>query len=167
MIPGEQKVIYNYAVKLKPNSNILEVGVAHGRTALIIINATKHLNCHYYGIDNFSMGSTYQDVQSTLSKCNTPFTLLVGDSASVPWTKKVDLLIIDGGHYKQPVKADCKKYIPFVKPGGIVMFHDWDRVAKRSSAHWAIRHYGEIHTKGWKDLGLIHGLKILRRPYEK
>jgi predicted O-methyltransferase YrrM len=38
----------------------------------------------------------------------------------------VDLLFIDGGHTLNVVRKDIELYVPLVKPGGIVAFHDFD-----------------------------------------
>ena len=38
--------------------------------------------------------------------------------------RKVDVLFIDGDHSKKGVTADVANYVPFVRPGGLVIFHD-------------------------------------------
>jgi predicted O-methyltransferase YrrM len=38
--------------------------------------------------------------------------------------KKIDLLFIDGDHTYEGVKADFEKYLPLVKKGGLIAFHD-------------------------------------------
>ena len=44
------------------------------------------------------------------------------------WTTSIDMLFIDGDHSYEGVKADWKRFLPFVKPFGVVIFHDtlWD-----------------------------------------
>lgn len=162
--PEQQKVICEYAMKLGVGAEILEIGIAHGTTATILIAAGKGRGFHYSGIDNFSLGSTYEEVKGALDKLGEPYDILVGKSSDTPWNKPIDLLIIDGGHYEEPVKADCEKYIPFVKPGGVVMFHDWDEPYNPQSAHWSIHFYGDKNTQGWEDLGMVGNLKIKRKP---
>jgi cephalosporin hydroxylase len=38
--------------------------------------------------------------------------------------RQVDFLFIDGNHLYEYVKADYNNYAPFVRPGGIIAFHD-------------------------------------------
>lgn len=38
--------------------------------------------------------------------------------------KKLDFLFIDGDHSYEGVKADCEDYKGFVRPGGLIAFHD-------------------------------------------
>ncbi len=40
-------------------------------------------------------------------------------------TRSLDLLFIDGDHSYEGVKADWSAYKRFLKPGAIVVFHDW------------------------------------------
>ena len=40
-------------------------------------------------------------------------------------TKHLDLLFIDGDHSYEGVKADWEAYKHFLKPGSIIVFHDW------------------------------------------
>ena len=40
-------------------------------------------------------------------------------------TQDLDLLFIDGDHTYEGVKADWQAYRRFLKPGSIVVFHDW------------------------------------------
>ena len=40
--------------------------------------------------------------------------------------RMVDVLFIDGNHYVPYVEWDWKEYSPFVRSGGLVIFHDYD-----------------------------------------
>jgi len=40
------------------------------------------------------------------------------------WNKKIDILFIDGDHRYQAVKNDYNLFSPFVKRGGLIIFHD-------------------------------------------
>jgi predicted O-methyltransferase YrrM len=44
------------------------------------------------------------------------------------WSAKIDMLFIDGDHSYEGVKADWERFLPFMNPFGVVVFHDtlWD-----------------------------------------
>ena len=53
---------------------------------------------------------------------------LLGDSAEVgrKWTgPKVDLVSVDGDHSEKQCRADIEAWLPHVKPGGVMWFHDY------------------------------------------
>jgi predicted O-methyltransferase YrrM len=49
-----------------------------------------------------------------------------GESARVAerWSRPLDVLFIDGDHSYEGCSSDLKAWLPFVKPGGWVAFHD-------------------------------------------
>lgn len=53
---------------------------------------------------------------------------LFGDSKSLdesPWEGQCDLVFVDGSHAKSYVMSDSKKALRMVKPGGLVLWHDY------------------------------------------
>ena len=40
------------------------------------------------------------------------------------WKDAIDLLLIDGAHDEQAVRRDWNDWSKFVRPGGVVVFHD-------------------------------------------
>ncbi len=44
--------------------------------------------------------------------------------AAEDWSRSIDLLFIDGDHSYEGVKNDWNLFHPFVRPGGVVLFHD-------------------------------------------
>lgn len=65
------------------------------------------------------------------------------------WNLPIDLLFIDGGHQYKEVKADFTGWAKYLKPGGVIAFHDYD--------HEDIRRVvdEELDLKNdWKFLGL-------------
>jgi len=52
---------------------------------------------------------------------------LKGDSSQIEWEgDPIDLLIIDGDHSYEGVKADLSIWLKHVKPNGLVFLHDYD-----------------------------------------
>ena len=50
-----------------------------------------------------------------------------GDSAEIgrQFPLYIDYLFVDGDHFAPGVKADCEAWLPHVKSGGFVLFHDY------------------------------------------
>jgi MMP 1-O-methyltransferase len=44
--------------------------------------------------------------------------------AACGWSEPLALLWIDGDHSYAGVKADVEAWVPFVRPGGVIAFHD-------------------------------------------
>lgn len=76
---------------------------------------------------------------------------LEGDSR-VLWrdfTKGINLLLVDGDHHYETVKADIEGWVPLVVPGGIVVFHDYAPTALN------LRQFPELEgvrraVRGWQ-----------------
>lgn len=89
----------------------------------------------------------------------------------------ISLLFIDAGHDEANIKPDIDIWLPLVKPGGIIVFHDYDNPYDPSSPHEAVRrnadlatHYGENapgddygHTREWTRQ-IIGSMLIARKP---
>jgi len=55
-------------------------------------------------------------------------TQLFGDSKSIdlsPWKGQCDLVFVDGSHGYSYVKSDSERAVDLVRPGGIVLWHDY------------------------------------------
>lgn len=55
-------------------------------------------------------------------------TQLFGDSKAfdeTPWAEQCDLVFVDGSHARSYVQSDSRKALRLVKPGGLVLWHDY------------------------------------------
>lgn len=53
---------------------------------------------------------------------------LFGDSKSfdeTPWADRCDLVFVDGSHARSYVESDSRKALRLVRPGGLVLWHDY------------------------------------------
>lgn len=110
---------------------ILEIGTARGGTLLVWsrLASEEVISCDLN--DMSVQGELYQAFPAPGSKCKV--TLLSGDSHSPAFKQRVaqalrgrraDFLFIDGDHTEAGVTADFNDYREFVRPGGIIAFHD-------------------------------------------
>ncbi len=166
MDENQQEIVFKYAKQAPKGGIVVELGVCNGKTASLLIQVSKERNYKYHGIDDFSLTRNYRDVKARLDGLNIPYKLYLSKTQDLKWEKPIDLLIIDAGHDEANIKADCYKWIEFVKKGGVVIFHDYDAepTTKETSAHWAVRFYADEKTGDWEDLDFLNGLKIRRKP---
>ncbi len=129
-IPSEITALARAVQALAPKI-ILEIGTARGGTLLIwsSIASEKVITCDLQ--DMRVQAPLYQAFPPTGSQCKV--TLLSGDSHSAKFKqrvaqelggKKADFIFIDGDHRVEGVTADYNDYREFVRPGGIIAFHD-------------------------------------------
>jgi cephalosporin hydroxylase len=115
---------------LKPKL-ILEIGTARGGTLLIwsSIATEEVITCDLNDLD--IPAPLFTRLPPPGSSCKV--TLLSGNSHDLAFRtrvekdlagRKVDFLFIDGDHREAGVTADYRDYSGFVRPGGIIAFHD-------------------------------------------
>lgn len=158
-------------------ANIVELGCCYGRTSLILAYVAKHKNWDFHAVDCFIL-SPEADYRNVMNNSNLPYTLHVNwtsgctvpqraDLYEIKWDSLVHFLFIDASHNEPWFSADCKKWLPWVAPGGIVAFDDWPaEEVTGAGAHDAIAIYGEQLTKDWVDLGWCGRVRIKQKPYE-
>lgn len=129
-MPSEILSLARAVAELKPEI-ILEIGTARGGTLLIWsqLASKQVITCD---IEDLSEKEAFlTSFPPPGSSCRV--TLLRGDSHKSAFKdrvarqldgKKADFLFIDGDHTKDGVTADYTMYREFVRPGGIIAFHD-------------------------------------------
>ena len=118
---------------------IVEIGSYCGGSTVVIATAARRRNraVRLFAVDPFqSDGSRYLSGYETLFDRNVA-EWGVGDTitkvrttsleASVGWKDPIDFLFVDGDHEYEAVVTDIRAFLPFVRDGGIVAFHDYKR----------------------------------------
>lgn len=119
------------AVKSLNPRTILEIGTARGGTLLIwsSLASAKVVSCDL--VHREPQKALLEALPPPGSNCRVR--LLTGDSHAPEFKQrvaaelggeKVDFLFIDGDHTVEGVTADYEDYREFVRPGGIIAFHD-------------------------------------------
>lgn len=132
-------------LNFSPNEQItiVELGGEYGRSASEFAFALreKGYNGHVYTVDNFTdkhpiVGNLLEAYTHNLKACGLIdyVTPIKGDTTlqASHWNKPIDLLFIDAGHSYLSVKSDIAAWQRYVKPYGIIVFHDY---AKSNDAH--------------------------------
>lgn len=167
MTEYKQSVVWKYVSEAATSTKvplILELGVCHGYTAVLLAYITRETGGIYYGIDNFSLEGSADEVLDTFVKLGLAGNIIQASTQAAPWDYMVDVLLVDAGHDPVNVEHDVKRFIPFVKPGGIVIFDDYDSL---DGPHWAVVHWAKLATAGWEILHQTDpgdGVMVARRP---
>jgi len=129
-IPTEITRLARKVAELKPKV-ILEIGTARGGTSLIwsSLASEEVITCDL--IHHEAQKDLLNALPPPGSRCKV--TLLTGNSHDAVFKQRVaqalngrkaDFLFIDGDHTVAGVTADFNDYKEFVRPGGIIGFHD-------------------------------------------
>lgn len=150
-LPLEELVTLVIIVRCLQPKRIVEIGTAEGRTALnLAINApadaeviTLDLPPELTGGHRSHSGPNYQQMgieepgvlfrnHPTASKIK----LVLADSTKFDWTqykRSVDFVFIDGAHDYESVRKDTENALRIVRPGGVIVWHDygvWEGVTR-------------------------------------
>lgn len=159
--PEEMQPIYDRLVQAN-RPLIVEIGSAHGASSIVFAEAAKQTGGIVICIDPFVEG--YEDQEhfgnearqafkknTTGYKCIRSFDNRSNDPGVVAevWGMSklrggVDVLFIDGDHSYIGVKSDCDYYLPLLKHGGLVAFHDYNNVA-----YSGVKQAADEYTAGW------------------
>jgi len=128
-------------VKLLPSSGLyLEIGTRDGFSATTALLANLFIDVYSVDIDENcgDKALSYLDEIASLSRLGNyyapdewelkeRFHFLPGDSVEVSkgWNKPIDFLFIDGDHSEEGCTRDANAWMPFLKCGAILGFHDY------------------------------------------
>lgn len=133
---------------------VIEIGAHRGGTAVLFLE----LGAHVVSVDlpegpwgGLSHQETEERIRDLSARYGDRFRSVLGDSrkletkGNIPIRGQVDLLFIDGDHSYEGVRSDYEMYRSFVKPGGLIAFHD----IKDSPFH---REKGVEVARFWREL---------------
>jgi predicted O-methyltransferase YrrM len=160
----EQAFLYRLACGLPTDATVIEIGSWIGHSTCIIGVALRGNRARCYAIDAFTgltalPGETayYQNFLSKVSTTHSQRELFDQHVAQFHLEDKVvavaadsaeavallpkdlppaDLIFIDGGHTLDVVRKDIELYLPRVKSGGVVVFHDFSSECGVPTAVW-------------------------------
>lgn len=114
--------------KLKPGDVYLEVGVKHGKSLLTATLAARE-GVELVGVD-IADNEERQNVFRQLGLTEY-VTFIHGYSHRVARLikKPISLLFLDGDHSYSGIKLDIDSWLPLVKKGGVILFHDCDETS--------------------------------------
>ena len=84
---------------------------------------------------------------------------LSSEVASEGWTRPIGLLWIDGDHSVEGVRRDFEAWAPYLRPGGLVAFHD-----ALDPEGGPAQTIGRLLGEGFERAAAVGALVALRRP---
>lgn len=133
-------LLYGLARSLKPKVCV-EIGSARGKSACAVgLALRRNGGGKLYAIDPHSPTNwndtnsvdTFAIINKHLQKAGVTEHVEIirktSGEAAIGWTRKIDLIFIDGDHSYEGVKADWDLFLPHMAEFGVVIFHDtlWD-----------------------------------------
>lgn len=180
----EQEILWKLANTIPEGGMIVELGICHAKTSVILTAAAQNRKGFYCGIDNFSLEGSKEEAEELLGECFSPknrghlWKIHEADTHGHQWLweehelpipddELVDLLLIDADHSAPGVFLDCEVWIPQVRPGGIVV---WDDVAHgpgwKDSPHVAVRESLEKWAGEWEHVAEWSKMWCRRKPLD-
>lgn len=184
-----QRELFRLAWGIGAPGLIVELGVCHGKTALMLAWVAWQHGLGYLGVDTWGLEGSQLEVLAVMRAAHIPAhgyhesevtlpeflqllqpkepcaLLLKGNTHTVPLPMQpIDLLLIDAGHDEENVREDCRRWIPLVKPGGLVVFDDYPGTpAGIPHCHDAVRRNADWWTGSWETLLYYEGRMMVRR----
>lgn len=162
----QQRAMSEIVEKLPDKAVVIELGTSYGLTAGFFLVSGEKNRIEYHGVDDFSLESKYDKVKENLDALNISYFLhpVKTQVFAQEWNRPIDFLFIDAGHDEVNARHDIETFIPLVKSGGYVAFHDWDDCDDSNlTPHWAVTYYGRRATSDWEEIAFIGNQLMIRR----
>lgn len=153
---GECEALYNHLHQLPDGANVVEIGVQFGRSASVIAEVGKEKNFNFTAVDNWLEEYSKEALphfEAQIEKHGWKVDKLWMDSsmASKIYTKKIDLIHIDGDHEYKGVLSDIEHWLPKIKKGGFACFDDYGHDSLPGIWQACNEYFGK--HKNWSFLG--------------
>lgn len=162
--------LFNIACELPEGSLIVEVGSFEGKSSSVLASVADANGLRLICVDplvDFPNGGV-----PTTSKTREVFiNNIVNVFKNVTWIAKptitaveevneeIDYMFIDGDHTYNGVMVDCKLWLPKLKSGGLVTFHDHQNIA-----FWGVAKAVKEYCVGWEQFSTVWNQATFRKP---
>lgn len=159
----ELRCLIAQALTIPYGGQIVEIGVFYGRSASVYLQLQKELNLSIHLVEDWSWHGwrARPAFYEMIHKIGDPeFSIheVSSNDAAKDWDTPIDFLHIDGLHLMYAVEADCQNWLPWVKSGGIAVFHDSDQ----TDVSTCIERY--VSSQGWSLISSVARMQIWRKP---
>lgn len=131
MTHAEVELIHQLAPRVPPNATCVNIGCGAATSIIALLEYRPDLYLYSVDIDEYN-GMSQLAQAGILSH----IVKVIGDSKQVEWNGgPIDYLFVDGCHEEECIRGDIAAWLPRMKVGGIMLFHDygsvnWDAVQR-------------------------------------
>jgi predicted O-methyltransferase YrrM len=148
-----------------PNpARVVEIGTGKGSSLVrILYGLALHEDVRVWTIDLLEQEEAHEALESAQIP-NWRYEFLIGESVEIgkmPNWEPLDLILVDGSHSYEGVKADVGAWAPHLKPEGVMVFHDY-----KNRKHKVTRAVDESMRDGWQQVGLVGTMAAYTRKAE-
>ena len=137
----EEQYLCQQSSLLGENSVIVEIGTAQGGSAYLFATSAKARNVSIYTYDLSPSNEAFENLKGL--NANVHIATKSSAMGAKEWPRKnkkpIDLLFIDGSHTLENVYLDFVSWLPYVKVGGKILFHDYDPIHRGGVAHLGVK----------------------------
>ena len=134
----EVDLLQELARSLPTDAHIVNIGAGNGTSGLAFMEARPDLFVTTIDIQRESSPFGCLEGEEAVFKSagywgDPRHTQIHGDSKEVAKTWSygpVDMVFVDGGHQYHEAKGDLLGWLPHIKPGGLMVVHDFEKEAK-------------------------------------
>ena len=135
----ECDILHTLAQQVPSGGTIVEIGTALGGSGVIFADATKEKNIKIYSVDISPSPRAYQNLSHSGVEIVPHMSSRFAEHWGKDIKKPIDLLFIDGNHSFQGVYEDFNNWASHLRPGGSIVFHDYDQKERGGLAHFGVR----------------------------
>jgi cephalosporin hydroxylase len=132
---ADAKILYRLALELEAQV-IVEIGSKDGCSSMTFAEACKQTGGHLYCIEPSLTGKwaanmkrldlvQYTTIINEASPWVNPLNIPIDADPKDVHYPIIDMLLIDGDHRTRWTITDYHFWEPYVKTGGVIVFHDW------------------------------------------
>lgn len=167
--PKELQLLIDYALKSGTRPEIVEIGSYCGASSIVLAEVAGHLTCvdpfiGKHGKDKRGIFTFHVFEKNVLNKYrNVTLFQMTSKFARESFAGgEIDFLFIDGDHSYEAVKLDCELWLPLLKSGGYVAFHDYWNVHKPG-----VKQAVDEMINDWEIIDTARITVIKQKPYER
>lgn len=121
---GEVLLLQDVARTLPPSPLIVNIGAGYGTSAAAILDVRP--DAFIWSIDPKPAPREAESLRELGLDLNRCFRILAKSQRFEHFPHPVDLCFVDGAHSDDPVRRDIEVWLPKVKVGGYILFHDYN-----------------------------------------
>ena len=150
---AEVELIKQVARVLPKDAVCVNIGTGAGTSILALLEERPDLHVHC--IDINAENGLAQLIESNMLNHVTRY---LGESQTMEWRNdKIDYLFIDGGHLEPEVRGDVINWLPRMKQGGYILFHDY------TSPNWpSVKPTADYFMSPYRAIGIADTLAAFK-----